>query len=157
MKDISEMTAGQDLVEPAMIKLALDYWLNDHEEVRSPFPQYIHEELPPVVIGKYVRWINSLADSIRETMKEEMLMERFEEMLFDEAYHMVQTDDEKITVRYPFMMRVGDKVREKAQAGAESTIIRREIKKNGDEVFLKVRLRRGHTGEEWDTSFELPE
>lgn len=157
MKNINEIIVEQDLVEPAMIQLALDYWFADHKEVRSPFPKYMQEALPQVVVEKYVSWIKNLNSSIRETMKEEMLMERFEEILFDEAYHLAALEDEKITIRYPFMMRVGDVVREKANGGVESTVVKREIMKNGDEAFLKVRLRRSGTNDEWDTSFELPE
>jgi len=157
MENLSTLMETQQLVEPQMIKITLDYWFSDHNEVRSPFPDYMKEPLPLIAVKKYVNWINSLAEDIKESMKEELLMERLEEILFDEGYHLAISDDDKITIRYPFMMRLGDTVREKENGGIESRVIKREIVKKGDEVFLKLMLERNGTNQTWETTFELPE
>lgn len=157
MENIEAIMETQELVEPRMIRITLDYWFANHDEVRSPFPAYMQDELPLIVVKKYVGWINGLSPEIKDTMKEELLMERLEEILFDEGYHLAQSDDDKITIRYPFMMRLGDQVMEKEKGGVNSKIIHREITKNGDEVFLKLTLEREGTGETWTTNFELPE
>jgi len=137
--------------------MTIDPRFSDHGEVRGPLPDHVKDGLPGIAVKKHVKRINNLSDEIKETMKEELLMERLEEILFDEAYHLAKSEDDKITIRYPFMMRLGDMVVEKENGGVQSKIVKREIIKKGDEVFLKLFLTREITNENWDTTFELPE
>jgi hypothetical protein len=73
---------------------------------------------------------------------------------------MVLTEDEKLTIRYPFMMRVGDIVNVKevpvrqdgrtpssiGENEAASEVIDRFFLKKGDFSFMKVKLKNTVTG-----------
>jgi hypothetical protein len=138
-----------------LVDAAINYWFSDHESVRCPFPDYIKMELKELARIKFEKWVNSLRPDAEKEVNDEILAEKFEEILFDEAYKMVITEDEKITVKYPFMLRVGDKVVK--EGNIESAVVERTIEKQGDTGFLKVVLEEIPGGRVWETSFELPE
>ena len=70
---------------------------------------------------------------------------------------MVLTEDEKLTILYPFMPRIGDIINPKDSPNGESKIIERAHVRRGDDSFLKVNLKSIDSGKEWTTEFELPE
>ncbi len=86
-----------------------------------------------------------------------MVAEKFEEILFSEAMEMVKTQDERITLQYPFLPRVGDRVRHKDGGDhPESTVVDRHFSKEGNKTFLKVINEPVEGGQRWSTKFELP-
>jgi len=145
--------------EADMMTAAFDYWFSDNGHVRSPFPFYIHEELREKAISKFLSWTQQIPIKAKKEINDEIVAEKFEEILFETALKLVITEDEKLTIRYPFLMRIGDaiKVRGVDEKIAESKAIDRWFFKKGDEAFMKVKLKNTVTGEEWETDFELPE
>jgi len=68
---------------------------------------------------------------------------------------LVEDEDQKITICYPFMPRLGDVVDDE-EKGA-SKIVSRKVDTNKDEKkYLKVKLKSESVVQEWETEFELP-
>jgi len=87
-------------------------------------------------------------------MNDEMVGERFEEIIFEFATSLVKTDDERITILYPFLPRLGDKLQK--ENDTDSLVVDRAMLKDGDHSYLKVSLENIETKEKWDTKFDLP-
>lgn len=153
--ELEALLQNQSYVEREMLDVALDYWFNDQEDRRSPFPDYIKSDLRVTAVTIFLKWTGKLTDESKKEINDEILIERFEEILFEEAYKMVISDDEKLTIKYPFMLRIGDIVKDKNRP--ESTVMKRELTKNGDMAYLKVTLQENGSEKTWETSFELPE
>ncbi len=136
-----------------MIEAAINFWFNGQDEVRSPFPDYIKPELYKLSSKRFNEWVAKLNDEARKELNDEILAERFEEILFEAAYQLVQQEDERITIKYPFMPRVNDSVKQEGKP--ESVVIAREIKKEADHSFMLVYFSETESGKKWNTSFEL--
>lgn len=148
-----------ELDTPNMTEAAFSFWFTDHEHIRSPFPAYIQVQLRELSVKRFDSWCASLKPDAKKDVNEEILAEKFEEILFELALGMVATEDEKLSVRYPFMPRIGDVIRVQGvpDSSAESRVTDRWHFKKGDEAFLKVKLHNLETEEDWETDFELPE
>lgn len=138
-----------------MIQAAFDFWFSSEEQhLRSPFPEYIRSKLKPQAIETFEKWLNNLKPAAKDEMNDEMFAERFEEVLFETASKLVITDDENITILYPFMPRVGDVVKDHHKE--DGIIVDRSIQKEKDNKYLKVTLKKLDNEETWETSFALP-
>lgn len=153
--EVEALMNSQSYIDPEMIEVAIDYWYNDQEGKRSPFPDYIKSDLRKTAIINFLNWANKLTPEAKKEIEDEILIERFEEFLFEEAHKMVISDEEKITIKYPFMLRLSDRVNHLDKP--QSTVVKREIVSEGDSKFLKVYFEEEETGKLWDTLFELPE
>lgn len=156
---IRQKIENQNWVDPGMIKAAFEFWFSDNNHVRSPFPERIQEDLSIEAAHDFLDWSNRISEKIREGITDEILMEKFEEILFEKALTMVETEDEKLTLRYPFMPRLGDHIRDKdpETGNPDTRVILREYLKKGDHHFLKIISKDFVTGRESETEFELPE
>lgn len=157
--EIEHRLKSQKYVEPGMIEAAFSFWFSDQDHVRSPFPYYIQEKLRPAAIDKFLGWSSQISEKAKKDINDEILAEKFEEILFELALNMVLTEDEKLTIRYPFLVRIGDviKAKDAPDGRAESRVIDRWYAKKDDAAFMKVKLKNNVTQEEWETEFELPE
>ncbi|MFB6305529.1 MAG: hypothetical protein ABEH43_00805 [Flavobacteriales bacterium] len=139
------------------------FWFSDHEKVRSPFPDYIRKELRTLFRDKFLEWLDNLDPEIlkEQELNEETIVQKFEQILFETAMEKVYTEDERLTLMYPFMPRTGDPIEEKHnrestdQKPPKSKIVARSIHKKNDTKWLYVKCQR-EDGSEWSTSFELP-
>ena len=145
--------------ETDMMTAAFDYWFSDNGHVRSPFPVYIREELRGKAADKFLSWTKQVPAKAKKEINDEIIAEKFEEILFEIAATLVITEDEKLTIRYPFLIRIGDVINVKGvdEKKAESKVIDRWHFKKGDEAFMKVKLKNTVSGDVWETDFELPE
>lgn len=157
--EIELKLAKQSYIEAQMLESAFDFWFKDHEHIRSPFPDYIHEDLQQKAVDKFLEWGSQISEKAKKDINEEILAEKFEEILFELGNDLVKSEDEKLTLKYPFMPRVNDiiKVKDVPDEKAESIVTTREICKKDDETFMKVKLKNIAAGTEWETDFELPE
>jgi len=153
LQDYRELLENQKSIDPEMIDVSIDFWFTSKDEIRSPFPDYIKKDLIDAAVLKFIEWDKKITTEARKEINDEILAERFEEILFEEAHKMVVTDDEKITIKYPFMLRIDDLTRD--SNGIESKVIARKIKENDDTSFLHVTLLETDSGKKWETSFEL--
>ena len=146
----------ETLVESEMIKSAFEFWFNDNNHIRSPFPEYIREPLRMKALDKFFDWTDKISERAKKEINDEIIAEKFEEILFETASSLVLTEDEKLTILYPFMPRIGDVIKPK-EKNEESKVISRSHLKRGDNSFLKVKLQTISSGNTWETEFELPE
>ncbi|MBK7128023.1 MAG: hypothetical protein IPM74_13670 [Crocinitomicaceae bacterium] len=136
-----------------LVNETFEFWLHDHEHIRSPFPAYIHNDLRRIATERFFNWAKNLKDAAKDEMNDEMIGEKFEEIIFDVATALVLTEDEKVTILYPFLPRTGDKIMDENQR--EGIVTDRVIERTGDKSFLRVKLVRDDNSS-WTTSFELP-
>ncbi len=144
-------------IEIGMTDAAFNFWFNDNKHIRSPFPAYIKKNLKEKAKAKFSDWTSKISEQAKKEINDEIIAEKFEEILFETAAEFVSTKDEKLTILYPFMPRIGDIINPKDDSKGESEIIDREHLKRGDQSFLKVKLKAINSGNEWETEFELPE
>lgn len=143
--------------ENGMVEMALDFWFTDQGHIRSPFPDYIREKLKEITKTKFSDWTSRISEKAKKEINDEILAEKFEEILFETASELISTEDEKLTILYPFMPRIGDIINPKDSVNGESKIISRTHLKRGDHSYLNVKLKAIDSGKEWETKFELPE
>lgn len=136
-----------------LVTETFQFWFNDHEHIRSPFPSYIMNDVKRIATERFYAWASKLTDSAKEEMNDEMIGEKFEEIIFDAASNLVKTEDEKLTILYPFLPRTGDKILD--DHDVSGIVIDRSIQRDGDKSFLKIQMERNDKST-WNTSFELP-
>lgn len=153
MDNYKSLLINESTIDEEMIEVSLDFWFNSKGEVRCPFPEYIKEDLVPRAVKKFIEWNAKISETARKEINDEILIEHFEEILFEEAHNMVAADDDKITIKYPFMLRIGDNV--KHEGKPESKVISREVYTEKETTYLRVFFEELNSGEKWNTSFEL--
>lgn len=153
--EIDLILSNQSYIDREMIDVSLEFWFKDHDDIRSPFPDYIKSDLKVAATTKFVEWANKLTAEAKKEINDEILLERFEEILFEEALTMVISEDEKITVKYPFMLRIGDHVAKGDKPASE--VVERQIVLDNDTSYMKIIFSELEGGAVWDSSFELPE
>lgn len=155
MLALDELLVNEKHIDQEMIEASIEFWFSDKDEIRSPFPDYIKSDLLRSSIKQFIEWNKKISDDARKELNDEILVERFEEFLFEEAYKLVITDDEKITIKYPFMLRVDDQV--KHEERPLSKVLSRNIIQKDNTSYLEVELVELENGVRWGTSFELME
>jgi hypothetical protein len=154
MDEIDLLIEKQDYIDREMIDVSFEFWFRDHDNVRSPFPDYIKSDLKTSAVKNFLEWSAKLTPEAKKEINDEILLERFEEIMFEEALKMVMSEEEKITVKYPFMLRIGDKVAQGEKP--ESLVVAREIMLDNDTPYLKVTFAETANGNKWESSFEIP-
>ncbi len=152
MKDLEQGT----LESSELVDETLKFWFKDNNHIRSPFPEYIRPNLKKNATKSFFRWTSNLNPKAKDEVNDEMIAEKFEEIIFEEAAKLVLTEDEKITIQYPFLPRLGDELSKSEVENEKSTVVDRNIYKEGDHSFLKVKLEKQISKQKWETSFELP-
>lgn len=81
----------QDLLNPGtvesseLVQETFEFWFSDREHIRSPFPAYVHNDLKRISTERFYDWAKNLKDSAKDEMNDEMIGEKFEEIIFDIA------------------------------------------------------------------------
>jgi len=144
-----------DTVESSeLVEQTFKFWFSDNEHIRSPFPNYIHSELKIKATDLFFQWAKGINPEAKDELNDEMIGEKFEEIIFETALSLIKTEDERITILYPFLPRLDDKI--KSDSGADSKIIDRELTKESDHSFMKVKMKDLNSDTESETKFELP-
>lgn len=156
----AEMTipTKEQLANSEMVQQTFAFWFADHDHLRSPFPFYVQNQVKAGSVEVFAEWIGNLNPKAKEEITEEIAHEKFEEILFQQGSALVKTDDEVLTLRFPFLPRVGDKIDGEGIKGrsGENTIQKRYLTKEGKHEFLEVAAKNSATGQMWETRFELP-
>lgn len=140
-----------------LVEQTFHFWFTDNEHIRSPFPEYIRPILKEKAVDGFFKWVNNLNPKAKEEVNDEMIAEKFEEIIFETAITLVHTEDEKITIQYPFLPRLDDEIsNNEVEQKQISKVIDRDIVKEGDTNFLKVKLENIDDKAIWETKFELP-
>ncbi|GAB4250401.1 MAG: hypothetical protein Kow0079_03650 [Vicingaceae bacterium] len=153
MKELTPNTVeSSELVEQTF-----NFWFKDTDHIRSPFPEYIRPQLKELAVNKFFDWASNLNPKAKDEINDTIIAEKFEEIIFEIASQLVLTDDEKITIQFPFLPRIGDEIYEDIENYKGVSIIEdRAILKEGDKQFLKVKCVKKENNETWETKFELP-
>lgn len=148
----------EELANSEMVQQTFAFWFSDHEHVRSPFPFYVQQEVKDKSVAAFADWIGKLNPKANEEINEEIAHEKFEEILFQQASALVKTDDEVLTLRFPFLPRVGDKIGGEGIEGrsGENIIQKRYLTKEAKDEFMEVTAKNAASGGMWETRFELP-
>jgi len=150
MKELDSST----IESSEMVEETFKFWFNTNEHIRSPFPDYIKEQVKKEATQRFYEWVSGLNPKAKDEMNNEMIGEKFEELIFESAITLIKTDDERITIMYPFLPRLGDKIKKENET--DSVIIDRALLKEGDHSYLKINLENMETKEKWETKFDLP-
>lgn len=152
MKELEPNT----LESSELVEQTFNFWFTDNEHIRSPFPEYIRPILKEKAVDGFFKWVTSLNPKAKEEVNDEMIAEKFEEIIFETALNMVITEDEKITIQYPFLPRLNDEIFANENHELKSIIIDRALLKEGDDSYLKVKAEELISKKVWETKFELP-
>ena len=116
-----------------LVEQTFDFWFNNKDHIRSPFPEYIRPELKEKSVKRFYDWTSSLESKASKEVNDTIIAEKFEEMIFEVAVGLVITEDEKLTINYPFMPRIGDEISDKKEGDTEASLITdRAVVKEGD-------------------------
>ena len=91
-----------------MINAAFEFWFNDKDHVRSPFPYYIRENLRISAIDKFLNWSSEISEKAKKDINDEILAEKLEEIIFELALDMVLTEDEKFRAKEDLQKIIGE-------------------------------------------------
>lgn len=140
-----------------LIEQTFKFWFKDHDHIRSPFPEYIRYNLQEKATDRFYEWVRNLNPKAKDEVNDEIIAERFEEFIFETATELVMTEDEKLTIEYPFLPRLGDVIYEDVDNKTGESIIIDRIKfSEEDHLFMKVKLKKVDSEELWETQFQLP-
>ena len=137
-----------------LVEQTFRFWFSDQGHIRSPFPDYIRPALKQQATERFFDWANGINSKARDELNDEIIGEKFEEIIFETASGLIKTEDERITIHYPFLPRIGDRLM--GEGNTESKVIDRTLLKENDHSFLKVSMEQIDSGKKWDTKFELP-
>ncbi|MCP4440414.1 MAG: hypothetical protein GY810_15835 [Aureispira sp.] len=138
------------------VEATFNFWFIDNQHIRSPFPAYMQDKLKGESVNRFYAWVAQLEDEAKKEVNDDIVTEKFEEIIFEEALKLAMTEDDRITICYPFLPRLGDQVNDETNAQKHnSKITHRAITKEKDETFMKVKLK-SESDFAWETKFELP-
>lgn len=136
-----------------MTHYAFQFWFSDHEHVRSPFPDYIQSELRVRATEQFQHWLNTLDLNASDEIDDQIIAEKFEQLLFESAIPLIKTEDERISILYPFLPRIGDLFRD--ENGNVSNVFDRFLRTSDEISYLYIKCERVDNKEKWETAFEL--
>jgi len=145
----------QDFIGSDFFEESFKFWFNDNEHIRTPFPEKIQEELEGKAFRVFMEWVYELTEAEKSKLENEEIVETFEMILFNQAMGLVKDEDQKITICYPFLPRLGDVVDDN-EKGASKVVSRKVELKKDEKKYLKVKLKSEVEVQEWETEFELP-
>ena len=134
---------------------AFKFWFKDNEQIRTPFPEKIQAGLKENTTKIFMEWVTELSEEEKSKLGNEEIAEVFEMILFNQAIGLVEDEDQKITICYPFLPRSGDVVDDK-ERGASKVMKRKIDVKEDNKKYLKLNLKSEAASVEWETEFELP-
>lgn len=141
----------------SLIEASCNYWFNDSDQVRSPFPKEIQTELRKAAAEEYEKWLENLTDKDRPEVDSDELASMFEMFLFRAALELVDQTDEDLllTIHHPFMPRLGDLVND--ETNGKSRVVERRVGEGEDKKprFILV-MQNVESNENWETDFVLP-
>jgi hypothetical protein len=154
-KEFNIFIKGQDFIGSDFLKESFKFWFKDNQHIRTPFPENIQKKLKEKTLRIFMEWVYELTDKEKSNLENEEIAEIFEMILFNQAIEMVDDEDQKITICYPFLPRLGDVLDDKERG--KSKVTGRKVDTNKDEKkYLKVKLKSETVNHEWETEFELP-
>lgn len=156
MKSMDKVERNKEIVTARFLKPGFEYWFSNHEKFRTPFPPEIRESLKEKTIEIFFDWFYSIKEYEKAKMEENELAEMFEMILFNEAIKLVENEDQKLGISYPFMPKIGDKINhsEKGEGIIED---RKLILTKENKNIIELSISFANTRQIWKTAFEITE
>jgi hypothetical protein len=159
--DMEEINISIESVKASeMVRETFRFWFHDQEHIRSPFPSVIHEAVFNEATRVFHNWLVELPQNTTKEIDSMEARDKLESIIFETALKLVKTEDEKITIYFPFLPRIGDIVEPGVLSGIyiheKSHVIARELVTEKDLKFLKVDVKGFKSGNIFSTRFELP-
>ncbi|MEZ4917420.1 MAG: hypothetical protein R2836_10610 [Chitinophagales bacterium] len=145
----------EEIENSEFIKKTFEFWFETNGHIRSPFPLYVIPMVKESAILQFQEWINKLPKKAEKEIDDTVVCEKFEEILFELGSHFVKTEDEKITLKYPFLPRIGDPINKSIEHN-NSEVIFRKVLTEKDNKHLLIRAKEIETKQTWETKIELP-
>ncbi|MCB0538174.1 MAG: hypothetical protein KDE33_11695 [Bacteroidetes bacterium] len=145
----------EEIENSEFIKKTFEFWFETNGHIRSPFPSYVIPMVKESAILQFQEWINKLPKKAEKEIDDTVVCEKFEEILFELGSHFVKTEDEKITLKYPFLPRIGDPINKSIEHN-NSEVIFRKVLTEKDNKHLLIRAKEIETKQTWETKIELP-
>lgn len=145
----------KQIISSRFIEPGINYWFSNHEHIRTPFPSEIRTELKRRTTSIFFDWIGGLKEQELSSMKDDEFAEMFETILFNEALKLVDDEDKKLTIAYPFLPRLGDLVNH-GEHGKGTVTARKEVVSKDNKKLFELSVLSQQTGQTWETQFELP-
>lgn len=145
----------EEVESSEIVRQSFNFWFSDNGHIRSPFPAEIISTLKINSILQFQNWLNNLPSQVKKEEIDNVIIEKFEEFLFESGLSLVQNEDQKISINYPFLPRIGDKIN-KEQEDDEHEILDRRIVHEKDHSYLWIEAKSLNTQQLWETKIELP-
>ncbi len=153
--ELDTLIKEQDFVGTDFFESSFVFWFNDRQEIRTPFPEKIQSELRERTIRVFMDWVSELSEEEKAKLENEEIAEVFEMILFNQAIDMVEDEDQKTTICYPFLPRLGDVVDDQVRGSCKVVERHLDVKENSKK-YMKLKLKAEAGLQEWETEFELP-
>ena len=137
-----------------LVEQTFKFWFNDNDHIRSPFPNYIQNELKQLATDRFYEWASTVNPEAKDEVNDEVVAEKFEEIIFETATSLIKTEDERITILYPFLPRLEDQLKD--ENGQDCLVKDRVLMKEGDNSYLEIKMEDISSKEIRGTKFELP-
>ncbi len=143
-----------------LIEAGCEFWFNDNDQVRSPFPRNIQTELKKKATAEYMLWVRGFTKEDREEVDEDELVGVFEMFLFGEALKLIGDDDQLvITINYPFLPRLDDTVNDGKHAPSvvvDRQLEERTVENDEKKLFMIIHMSETDSGKRWTSEIQLP-
>jgi hypothetical protein len=140
----------QEIVGETFLSEGFAFLLDDNPELRSPFPAYTHDALIQNSFQRIMHWA---FEQDKKNVTDEILSTVFQGIVFEEGQKLVATDDERLTIAYPELPRIGDTTSIPDKGNYK--ISRRHLYQKDDALWLKIFLQNTLTGHLMETEFEI--
>ena len=143
----------QKLITKNYVDKAFNYWLEDRDDYRVPFPQYMLDELQECTLRLFLEWTFQIDD--QDSITAELLSEKFNEIIQMVGLSLARTDEDRLTIQYPGLPRLGDPVHfHSSESECRGTVIQRELVDDEGKMAIHVQAQLD-AGEEYETWFDL--
>jgi len=151
-----QMNSNQirSMISIRFLRPGFDFWFSDHEHIRSPFPKNILETVEERTTSTFFEWIGGFREDELYAMEEKEIVEMFETILFNEAFKLVEDEDQQLSISYPFLPRLGDQVNHQP-GGPGKVINRKAIATKENKTLMELTVFNHETEKTWQTCFEL--
>ena len=158
MNAIPAMNPDQlrSVISTRFLRPGFDFWFSGREHIRSPFPKEIMESVEERTSITFFDWIAVHSNDELQKIDDQEMVEMFETILFNEALKLVDDEDQQLTISYPFLPRLGDRICNHLNEAGE-VVHRQAVVTDNHGAQLELTIVNGGTGKSWKTRFELGE
>jgi|WetSurMetagenome_2_1015567.scaffolds.fasta_scaffold559911_1 hypothetical protein len=144
---------GQDFMEAAFAD-----WFQDSDTFRSPFPETMRDELSELTFRHFMEWTFQRLEQEAPISAEE-LGEKFSEIIRTIGLSLAKGEQERLSIYYPDLPRIGDPVTFHEANGEErqGVVTQRYLVNADGHPQLRLVGHYQDSPEEWESSLTVEE